>query len=245
MTKASGVNAPRFAGLQAALKEMSRPVSGERIAAIKRGDASPAPAPTVAPRAAAAETKLAAPAKTKAAKQPTAVADNRAWQVPAEIAARGEAKAAAFRMGFEATTDKLRRAAALPAAKGRIASVIEMVAAGADDAEIKSSIASRPTDRERAATRTWERAIKSTCGFIVAGDPGVDQPEPRGAARKRMLAVATDPAFVGNEAQALMFLTRSAAYAMSADDIIDMIGGNRGSNRGAKAWDRAIAAVCN
>lgn len=242
------MNAPRFAGLQAQLRKMSQPISGERIAAIKRGSASSAPAPTVAtvaPRSAAAETKRAAPAKPKAAKQPTAAADNRAWQVPAEVAAEGEAKAAAFRMGFEATTDKLRRAAALPAAKGRIASVIDMVAAGADDTEIKSSIASRPTDRERAATRTWERAIKSTCGSIVAGDPGVDQPEPRGAARQRMLAVTTDPAFVGNEAQALTLLTAPAAYGMTADDIIDLLGGNRGSNRGAKAWDRAIAAVCN
>lgn len=234
------MNKPRFTNLEARLREMSRPISAERIAAIKRGDSSPAPSPSVAPRAAAAETKLAAPTK-----QPTAAAESRAWQVPAEIAARGEGKAEGYRMSFELVSDQLRRAAALPAAKGRVASVIEMVAAGADDAEIKSSIASRPTDRERAATRMWERAIKSTCGSIVAGDPSVDQPEPRGAARQRMLAVATDPAFVGNEAHALMFLTRSAAYAMSADDIIDMIGGDRGSDRGAKAWDRAIAAVCN
>ena len=241
------MTAARFANLQDTPRAMSRPVSGERIAEIKRGATThaPAPAPTVAPRAAAAETKRAAPAKPKTAMQPTAAAESRAWQVPAEIAAQGEGKAEGYRMSFELVSDQLRRAAALPTAKGRIASVIEMVAAGADDAEIKSSIASRPTDRERAATRMWERAIKSTCGSIVAGDPSVDQPEPRGAARQRMMAVATDPAFVGNEAQALTLLTAPAAYGMTADDIIDLLGGNRGSNRGAKAWDRAIATVCN
>lgn len=239
------MTATRFANLQDALRAMSRPVSGERIAEIKRGATThaPAPAPTVAPRAAAAEAKRAAPAKPKTATQPTAAAESRAWQVPAEIAAQGEGKADGYRMIFELVSDQLRRAAALPAAKGRVASVIEMVAAGADDAEIKSSIANRPTDRERAATRMWERAIKSTCGSIVAGDPGGDQPEPRGAARQRMLAVATDPGFVGREAQALALLTAPAAYGMAADDIIDLLAGERSSDRSAKAWDRAIASI--
>lgn len=225
---------PRFAGLQATLLAMSRPVSGARIAAIKRGDASPAPTPTVAPRTAAAEPKRAAPAKREAAP----------WQVPSEVAAQGETKAQVYRTSFELVSDQLRRTSAMPAARCRIAAAIEMVAAGASDAEIRSSIGNHPTDQQRAATRTWERAIKSTCGSIVAGPPAVSQPQPRGAARQRMLAVATDPAFNGNEGQALALLTAPAAYGMSADDIIAIIGGDRGLDRGAKVWDAAIAAVC-
>ena len=232
---------PRFAGLQDTLRAMSRPVHGERIAAIlnaaKGGTTSPSPAPAVATRTAAVAPKPAVPAKAKAAEQPIAAS----WPVPSEVAAQGEAKAEAYRISFELVTDQLRRVAALPAAKGRVASVIEMVAAGADDAEIRAKIGDRSTDNQRAATRMWERAIKATCGSIVVREPADTSPEPRGAARQRMLAVARDPAFNGSERQALMLLTAPSALGLSAEDIVDVLATKSGA--GTKAWDRAIAAV--
>lgn len=234
---------PRFGNLRTALKEMSRPVHGERIAAIlnaaKGGTTSPSPAPAVATRTAAAAPKPAVPAKAKAAEQPIAAP----WPVPSEVAAQGEAKAEVYRTTFELVTDQLRRVAALPAAKGRIASVIEMVAAGADDAEIRAKIGDRSTDNQRAATQMWERAIKATCGSIVAREPADTSPEPRGAARQRMLAVARDPAFIGNEAVALTLLTSPSAFGLSAEDIVDVLATNNGSDASTKAWDRAIARV--
>ena len=232
------MNAPRFSGLHDTLRAMSRPVSGERIAAMKRGGTTAAPAPAVSTRTAAAEPKPVAPAKAKAAEQQIAP-----WPVPSEVAAQGEAKAEVYRTTFELVTDQLRRVAALPAAKGRIASVIEMVAAGADDAEIRAKIGDRSTDNQRAATRMWERAIKATCGSIVAREPADTSPEPRGAARQRMLAVARDPAFIGNEAVALTLLKALAAFGLSAEDIVDVLATNNGSDASTKAWDRAIARV--
>lgn len=167
MTKASGVNAPRFADLQAALKEMSRPVSGERIAAIKRGDASPAPAPTVAPRAAAAETKLAAPAKTKAAKQPTAAATPTKpapMAVPAHVEARGEVYANAYREAFALSASRLRRLGDMPAAKGRVGAMMTMIAEGMTDEQIAAKLPSAKTDRQAAIDATWDGAIAQVFG---------------------------------------------------------------------------------
>lgn len=233
------MNAPRFAGLQDTLRAMSRPVSGERIASMKRGETSTAPLSAVAPRAAVANPKPAPAAKLKAAAQQIAAL----WPVPSDVAAQGEAKAEVYRTSFALVTDQLRRVAALPAAKGRIASVIEMVAAGADDGEIRANIGDRSTDQDRAATRMWERAIKVTCGSIIAGEPAEAGPEPRGAARQRMLAVARDPAFVGSERQALRLLTAPSALGLSAADIVDLLPTNSGAGKSTKVWDRAIARV--
>lgn len=167
MTKVSSRSGQRFAGLQAVLKEMSRPVSGERIAAIKRGDASPAPAPSAAPRTAVAEPKRAAPAKTKAAKQPTAAAappKPAPIPVPAQVEARGEVYANAYREAVASNASRLRRLSEMPAAKGRIGALMTMFAEGLTDEQIAAKLPNAKTDREAAIDSIWDRAIAQVFG---------------------------------------------------------------------------------
>lgn len=160
----------RFTGLQAALKEMSRPVSGERIAAIKRGDASPAPAPSDSPRTAVAETKLAAPAKAKAAKQPTAAAappKPAPIPVPAQVEARGEVYANAYREAVASSAARLRRLSDMPAANGRIGAMMTMFAEGLTDEQIAAKLPNAKTDRQAAIDATWDGAIAQVFGTGV------------------------------------------------------------------------------
>ena len=167
MTKLSSRSGQRFAGLQAALKEMSRPVSGERIAAIKRGDASPSPAPTVAPRTAAAETKQAAPAKAKATMQATVAAappKPAPMAVPAHVEARGEAYADGYREAVASSAARLRRLGDMPAAKGRIGALMTMIAEGMPDEQIVAKLPNAKTDREAAIDSIWDRAIAQVFG---------------------------------------------------------------------------------
>lgn len=242
---------PRFAGLQAALKEMSRPVHGERIAAIlnaaKGGTTSPSPAPAVATRTAAAAPKPAVPAKAKAAEQPIAAP----WPVPSEVAAQGEAKAEVYRLAFKATTDQLRRMSRTHAARGRVGSLIAMVAAGASDQEIQSNLGTKQTDGQLAASAMWDRAIVRVCGSLAPGARAAEQQAPREAARARMLAVASHPYFHGNEQKALGYLTSHALMPVSADGIMNLVAMQNGERRSIDAWAgdvhpawaRAIAAV--
>lgn len=164
----------RFAGLQAALKEMSRPVSGERIAAIKRGDASPAPAPSAAPRTAVAEPKRAAPAKTKTAVQPTAAAAPpklAPMAVPASVASRGELFANAYRKGFARVCAKLGRVTAHPAAIGRMRAAMQMVVDGHSEESIIARLPTASTDREVRIDALWDRAIASATGEGQLSNP--------------------------------------------------------------------------
>lgn len=158
---------PRFAGLQAALAEMSRPVSGERIAAMKRGGTPPAPAPTVAPRAATADPEQVAPPQTKAPKQPTAAAappKPAPMAVPAHVEARGEVYANAYRAAFALSASRLRRLGDMPAAKGRVGAMMTMIAEGMTDEEIAGKLPSAKTDRQTAIDSTWDRAIAQVFG---------------------------------------------------------------------------------
>lgn len=158
---------PRFAGLQAALKEMSRPVSGKRIAAMKRGGTSPAPAPTAAPRAATAEPEQATPPQTSAAKQPSAAAappKPAPMAVPAHVEARGEVYANAYREAFALSASRLRRLGDMPAAKGRVGAMMTMIAEGMTDEQIAAKLPSAKTDRQAAIDSTWDRAIAQVFG---------------------------------------------------------------------------------
>lgn len=169
MTKVSSRSGQRFAGLQAALKEMSRPVSGERIASLKRGDASPSPAPTVAPRAAAAEAKRAAPAT-----QPTAAAappKPAPMAVPASVASRGELFANAYRKGFARVCAKLGRVTAHPAAIGRMRAAMQMVVDGHSEESIIARLPTASTDREVRIDALWDRAIASATGEGQLSNP--------------------------------------------------------------------------
>lgn len=249
------MSAPRFAGLQDTLRAMSRPVSGERIAAIraaaKGGTTSPSPAPAVATRTAAAEPKPVAAAKPKALERQTAEADDRAWQVPPEIAAQGTIRAEGYRLAFEATTDQLRRMSRTRAGRGRVGSLIAMVAAGASDREIQSNLGTKQTDGQLAASAMWDRAIVRVCGSLAPGARAAEQQAPREAARARMLAVASHPYFHGNEQKALRYLTSDALMPVSAHGIMNLVAMQNGERRSIEAWAgdlhpawaRAIAAV--
>lgn len=244
------MSAPRFAGLQDTLRAMSRPINGERIAAIraaaKGGTTSPSPAPDVATRTAAAAPKPVAAAKPKAAEQQIAP-----WPVPSEIAAQGEAKAEGYRLAFEATTDQLRRMSRTRAARGRVGSLIAMVAAGASDQEIQSNLGTKQTDGQLAASAMWDRAIVRVCGSLAPGARAAEQQAPREAARARMLAVASHPYFHGNEQKALRYLTKDALMPVSAHGIMNLVAMQNGERRSIEAWAgdlhpawaRAIAAV--
>ena len=158
---------PRFAGLQAALAEMSRPVSGERIAAMKRGGPTAASAPTVAPRAATAEPEQATPPQTNAAKQPSAAAappKPAPMAVPAHVEARGEVYANAYREAFALSASRLRRLGDMPAAKGRVGAMMTMIAEGMTDEQIAAKLPSAKTDRQTAIDSTWDRAIAQVFG---------------------------------------------------------------------------------
>lgn len=154
------MNAPRFANLQAELSALRRPPSPERIAQMVRAGNNPSPAPPAAPSSSAAAPKPAAAAKPKAENKPTAAP----WSVPAEIAAQGEAKSEAYRMSFELVTDRLRRAAALPAAKGRIGALMTMIAEGMTDEQIAAKVPNAKTDRQAAIDATWDGAIAQIFG---------------------------------------------------------------------------------
>lgn len=244
------MSAPRFAGLQDTLRAMSRPASGARIAAIraaaKGGTTSPSPAPAAATRTAAAAPKPAVPAKAKAAEQQIAP-----WPVPSEVAAQGEAKAEDYRLAFKATTDQLRRMSRTSAARGRVGSLIAMVAASASDQEIQSNLGTKQTDGQLAASAMWDRAIVRVCGSLAPGARAAEQQAPREAARARMLAVASHPYFHGNEQKALRYLTSDALMPVSAHGIMNLVAMQNGERRSIDAWAgdlhpawaRAIAAV--
>lgn len=169
------------------------------------------------------------------------------WRVPAEIAAKGASAEVGYRVLFEAVNNQLARMSTIPAAKGRIGSLIEMVASGASDAEIRAGLADMPTDKQRQISATWDAAIASVCadrGSALSGDDETDGPQPRDAARQRMIAVAGDDLFIGNEAKALNLLTEEGLYDLGAADMLDVLALSTGSDRTAEAvWDRAHAAV--
>ena len=169
------------------------------------------------------------------------------WRVPAEIAAKGASAELGYRVLFEAVSDQLARMSTIPAAKGRIGSLIEMVASGASDAEVRAGLAEMPTDKQRQISATWDAAIASVCadrGSALSGDDETDGPQPRDAARQRMIAVASDDLFIGNEAKALNLLTKEGLYGLGAADMLDVLALSTGSDRTAEAvWDRAHAAV--
>lgn len=165
---------PRFAGLQAALAEMSRPVSGERIAAMKRGGPTAASAPTDAPRAATVEPEQVAAPQTKATKQPSAAAAPKKpapMAVPASVASRGELFANTYRAGFASACAKLGRVTAHPAAIGRIGTAMQMVVDGHAEESIIASLPTARTDREVRIDALWDRAIASVTGDRQCSNP--------------------------------------------------------------------------
>jgi hypothetical protein len=169
------------------------------------------------------------------------------WKVPAEVTAQGANAELAYRTVFEAVSDQLARMSTIPTARGRVGSLIEMVASGASDAEIRAGLAEMPTDKQRQISATWNAAIASVCadrGSALSGDDETDGPQPRDAARQRMIAVANDDLFIGNEAKALNLLTKEGLYNLGAADMLDVLALSTGSDRTAEAvWDRAHAAV--
>lgn len=238
--------APRFAGLQAALAKAA--------AAARASESKPNVRARVAIAKPAAQFSPAAKAMPErhSATAPTAAADDRAWQVPAEIAAQGKIKVEGYRLAFEATTDQLRRMSIIPAAKGRTGSLIAMIAAGASDNEIRSHLATKPTDSQLASSAMWNRAIVAVCGSLAPSAQVADQPAPREAARARMQAVASHTYFLGNERKGLSLLTSRALMPVSARGILKLIAMQNGESRSIDAWagdvhpswEAAINAVC-
>src|SRR5690606_19739252 len=153
-------------------------------------------------------------AKAPAAMQPVGRADRvetPAWKVPASISAKGAGAEESYRLVFEAVTDQLARLAKIRAAEGRVGSLLRMIAGGGSDAEILAALPSAPTDRQTAIAVMWDCAVDAVCGDRLsppASATAPEDPEPKDAARKRMLAVANSSVFVGNEATALNLLTR-------------------------------------
>ena len=204
---------------------------------------------------ASGETAATQPATpTPAAKLPTskpvasAPAPKReAWKVPAEITAKGASAEFGYRIAYEAVSDQLGRMSTIPGAKGRVGSLIEMVAFGASDAEIRAGISEMPTDRQRQISATWDGAIAAVWanrGMTLSRNAEANGPQPRDAARQRMIAVANDDLFVGNEAKALGLLTKEGLYGLSAADMLEVLALSTGSDHTAEAvWDRANAAV--
>ena len=250
--------APRFAGLQAELAKVSaatRASDANRIALIKsaaRGEAVVDRLGTAKrPSAAAAQpalpvAKLTPVSVTKPAA--TGPAPKREpWKVPADVAAKGSSAELGYRIAFEAVSDQLARMSRIPAAQSRIGSLIEMVASGSSDADIRRDLAAMPTDRQRQISATWDRAISSVYAdrsMFLNSEGDADGPEPRDAARQRMTAVANDDLFIGNEAKALTYLTKEGFYGLRAGDLLDVLAISTGSERTAEAtWDRAISAV--
>ena len=240
----------RFSGLPEPVRA-SEPENGSRVAAIrfaalrKSGsaprNANVQPAPTPTPTAKLSPVVTAKPAASAPAPK------REPWKVPPEIAAQGTNAELAYRTVFEAVSDQLARMSTIPAAKGRIGSLIEMVASGASDAEVRAGLAEMPTDKQRQISATWDAAIASVCadrGSALSSDAEADGPQPRDAARQRMIAVASDDLFIGNEAKALNLLTKEGLYNLGAADMLDVLALTTGSDRTAEAvWDRAHAAV--
>lgn len=259
----------RFSGLPEPIRT-SEPENGSRIARIRAAASGAsgsagrrfdelltkrAHAQTAAPHreATAVQSQTPAPvAKSAPAPAPKPAASAPAptrepWKVPAEVTAQGANAELAYRTVFEAVTDQLARMSTIPAAKGRIGSLIEMVASGASDAEIRAGLAEMPTDKQRQISATWDAAIASVCadrGSALSSDAEADGPQPRDAARQRMIAVASDDLFIGNEAKALNLLTKEGLCNLGAADMLDVLALSTGSGRTAEAvWDRAHAAV--
>lgn len=169
------------------------------------------------------------------------------WKVPADVVAKGAGAEIGYRITFEAVSEQLARMSKIPAAQGRIGSLIEMVASGSSDADIRRDLAAMPTDRQRQISATWDRAISSVYasrGMALSIEGDANGPQPSDAARQRMIAVANDDLFIGNEAKALTHLTKEGLYGLNAADLLDVLAISTGSDRTAEAtWDRAHAAV--
>lgn len=243
----SAISSGRFAGLKDALgygriDRIRAAARGETFSGrlgttkgAKAPEPTPKPSPTPAP----------SPPPKPAASAPSPKREP--WKVPSEVAAQGANAELAYRVTFEAVTSQLGRMSSIPAAKGRIGSLIEMVASGSSDAEIRAGLPEMPTDRQRQISATWDAAIAAVCtdrGSALSSDAEVDGFQPRDAARQRMIAVANDDLFIGNEAKALNLLTKEGLYGLNAADMLDVLALSTGSDRTAGAvWDRAHAAV--
>ena len=187
--------------------------------------------------------QAAAPAPPKAA-DPSQL---KSWPVPEHVQAKGSAAVEGYRLVYSSVTDQLARMSKIDAANGRIASLIDMVASGASDAEIRARLPEARTDRDRQISAMWNRAIAAVFRNEQAARETVTStgaPAPRDDARRRMVAVASDPLFLGNEVAALKLLTMHSCQGVSAAGMIDALAMMTGTDRSAAAlWDQAIASV--
>ncbi|MBN8844318.1 MAG: hypothetical protein J0H88_13835 [Sphingomonadales bacterium] len=225
-------------GSDARLRSLAVRTPGAALGATKVATPS-VPAPTPSPVAKRAPVAAAKPVATTPPPQP--------WKVPADIAAKGANAEAGYRILFEAVSDQLARMSKIPAAQGRIASLIEMVASGSSDADVRAGLANMPTDKQRQISASWDQAVAAvyhTRGIKLASAVDASGPTPRDAARKRMLSVASSSLFVGNEVSALKFLTMRGCFSADADDLLDTLATVTGSAKSSEGvWDRALAAV--
>lgn len=175
------------------------------------------------------------------------------WKVPADVEAKGATAAAGYRVVFEAVSDQLGRMAKLPAAEGRVGSVIHMVAGRLSDAEIKSKVERQLSDRDRASDAMWERARARSGSPSPAPKASAAPAErPLDGARARMLAIASSEHFVGRETTAIAMLTNPVLYGVSAECIVDLMTEYPANARSAQStttsrsdavWDRARASI--
>ncbi|WP_137871481.1 hypothetical protein [Sphingopyxis sp. 2PD] len=153
----------RFAKLPAALAALSRPESVDRIRAAAKGEAFSGRLGTTKGRA----EEVTPSAKPTVVTQPisaAAPAKPKPMKVPAEVEARGDVYADAYRGGFARACNKLKRLQEHEAAQGRQTSTLLLVAKDLSDDEIIARLPMTPTDRQLAIDRIWERAIAAVQG---------------------------------------------------------------------------------
>jgi hypothetical protein len=170
--------APRFAGLQSALADISAENHTRiaRIRAVAKGE-------TFTGRLATTKRTAAEPAKP-AARSTTPAAPSRAVKasappkplplaIPADVVAKGPEAVAAFKQGHARAEARLSALAKHPAAAGRSAEVLSMFRAGKTDTEIVAQLTKG--QRAKAADAVWARAIAKVHG--PTREAAADQPQ--------------------------------------------------------------------
>lgn len=130
-------------------------------------------APAVAVPAKPAPTPAPKPAAVKPNPAPQTVAEiARTVKVPDDVKAKGPAYATAWAEAFVQENQRLgrqiRRLRDHPAAVGRAGALLELIAAGKSDEEIKAQLPYQASDKQRRIDATWERAIIAVCGSLRA-----------------------------------------------------------------------------